>query len=204
MLFAALNFTAVDALYDGEQYSACKTELLKMRTQAATAQEEAEVLWRLSRAALGMGDDLDKKDKDGRFAAYEEGEEYANLSIARYPNAFAYHWKASNIGRWGQTKGPLNSLGKAKGMLEDLTMVVNDFNIDDYTETWYVLFTLQRTLSPSGTTKDRLYASCHGYSRFINSILTLQKFAGELWAELERQQTRQGTAKMTSWNMFRT
>lgn len=142
MLFAALDFTAVDALYDGERYDACKTELLKMRSLAATAEEESEVLWRLSRVALGLGDELDKKDKDGRFAAYEEGEEYANLSIARHPNAFAYHWKASNIGRWGQTKGPLNSLGKAKGMLEDLTVVVNDFAIDDYTETWYVLSSL--------------------------------------------------------------
>lgn len=149
MIFAALDFTAVDALYDSEQYAANKSELLRMRSQASTAEDEAQVLWRLARVMVGIGDALDKKDKDGRFAAYEEGEEYANLSIARYPIAYAYHWKASNIGRWGQTKGPLNALGKAKGMLEDLTMVVNHFNIDDYTDTWYVLSSLYNELPGS-------------------------------------------------------
>lgn len=209
MLFAALNFTAVDALYDNEQYSACKTELLKMRTQAATAQEEAEVLWRLSRVVLGMGDDLDKKDKEGRFAAYEEGEEYANLSIARYPNAFAYHWKASNIGRWGQTKGPLNSLGKAKGMLEDLTMVVNHFNIDDYSETWYVLSSLYNEL-PGAPLSFGNNNWAIGYMRRAMDTLPVhklypghyKKLAEELWARNWSASKRgKELAKMqTSWD----
>ncbi|MGI6437247.1 MAG: hypothetical protein ACOX0D_04240 [Sphaerochaeta sp.] len=209
VLFAALDFTTVDALYDSEQYSACKAGLLSMRSQAATAQEEADVLWRLSRVTLGMGDDLDKKDKDGRFAAYEEGEEYANLSIARYPNAYAYHWKASNIGRWGQTKGPLNALGKAKGMLEDLTMVVNDFNIVDYTETWYVLSSLYNELpGPPLSFGNNNWAI--SYMRRAMDTLPVhklypghyKKLAEELWARNWSASKRgKELAKMkTSWD----
>ena len=146
---AAPIFTQADLLWDQEKFALCETELLLQQSNATTNKEHAEVLWRLARLQVNIGDELPESDKDAKYIAYEKGEAYALASIEKYPNAMAYLWKSANIGRWGQTKGPLNALGKAKGMVEDLTMVVNDFNILDSTETWYVLSSLYDEL-PGG------------------------------------------------------
>ena len=145
-LFAAFNPVQADALFDADHFIEARTLLLDELSRSSAAEDEAAILWRLARVMVSIGDDLDKKDKDGRFAAYEEGEAYALRSIALVPSPEAYLWKASNVGRWGQTKGPLNALGKAKGMLEDLTVIVNDFSTLDSTETWYVLSALYNEL----------------------------------------------------------
>lgn len=148
-LVAAPDFTKADQLRDQEEFALCEAELLVQKGLATTAQEQSEVLWRLARLQVNIGDELPKTDKDGKYREYEKGEAYALESIEKFPNAMAYLWKSSNNGRWGQTKGPLNALGKAKGMLEDLTMVVNTFNTLDSTETWYVLSSLYDEL-PGG------------------------------------------------------
>lgn len=148
-LSAAPNFTQADLLQDLEEFSRCETELMLQKSLATTDQEQAEVLWRLARLQVSIGDQLPDGDKDAKYFEYEKGEAYALASIEKYPNPMAYLWKSSNSGRWGQTKGPLNALGKAKGMLEDLTMVVNTFNTLDSTETWYVLSSLYDEL-PGG------------------------------------------------------
>ncbi len=113
--------------------------------------DRAQILWRLARLQVSLGDELDEDDKDGRFAFYEKGEQYALQSIeANTSWEGGYLWKCSNIGRWGgQTKGPLNALGKAKGMLEDLTTIVNTLGVLDSSETWYVLSSLYDEL-PGG------------------------------------------------------
>jgi len=148
-LAAAPDFTQADLLQDQENFTACETELMLQKSLATTDQEQAEVLWRLARLQVSIGDELPDNDKDGKFREYEKGEAYALQSIEKHPNPLAYLWKSSNIGRWGQTKGPLNALGKAKGMLEDLTIIVNEFNTLDSTETWYVLSSLYDEL-PGG------------------------------------------------------
>lgn len=142
MVFAAISVDQADQLYDADQFTQTEKLLLAELSKAANAKEEAEVLWRLARVMVSLGDDLDEKDKDGRFAYYERGEEYANQSIAKNPTPFGYLWRASNMGRWGQTKGPLNALGKAKLMLADLTVIINDFKTLDSSETWYVISSL--------------------------------------------------------------
>jgi len=148
-LMAKPDFIQADLLQDQEKFSLCETELMVQKGLATTDQEQAEVLWRLARLQVSIGDELPDDDKDAKYIEYEKGEAYALASLEKYPNALAYLWKSSNIGRWGQTKGPLNALGKAKGMVEDLTMVVNDFNTLDSTETWYVLSSLYDEL-PGG------------------------------------------------------
>ncbi len=148
-LGAAPDFTQADLLLDLEEFSRCETELMVQKSLATTEKEQAEVLWRLARLQVSIGDQLPDGNKDAKYIEYEKGEAYALASIEKYPNAMAYLWKSSNSGRWGQTKGPLNALGKAKGMLEDLTIVVNDFNTLDSTETWYVLSSLYDEL-PGG------------------------------------------------------
>ncbi len=147
--FSAISVTEADALYDMDAFSQAEQALLVELDKADDAQQEAQILWRLARVMVSLGDDLDKEDKTGRFALYEKGEAYALASIEKHPTAFGYLWKSSNIGRWGQTKGPLNALGKAKGMLEDLTVIVNDLKTLDSSETWYVLSSLYDEL-PGG------------------------------------------------------
>lgn len=141
-LWAAVNLSQADSLYLLDKPEECKAELEKQLTQASDAAERAEVLWRLSRVQVTLGDNVDKSDKDGRYAAYELGQEYAERSIAEKPSAMGYLWKASNIGRWGQTKGPLNSLSKAKPMLADLRILTDEFDCLDSSEAWYVLASL--------------------------------------------------------------
>lgn len=149
LLGASPDFTTADRLMDEQKFSLTETELFKLMDLAKTPEEEAEVLWRLARLQVSLGDALADENKNAKYVEYEKGEAYALESIAKHPNAMAYLWKSSNTGRWGQTKGPLNALGKAKGMLEDLTMVVNTFNTLDSTETWYVLSSLYDEL-PGG------------------------------------------------------
>ena len=145
--FAALDFTEMDALYltdehDQEVYD----KLTIMLDQATEGEEKANVLWRLSRVCVDLGDAIDKSDKKARFAIYEEGEQYALDSIAAYPTAQGYLWKCSNIGRWGQTKGVFDSLAKAKPMVQDLEVMIDDLGCLDSSEAWYVLAVLYDSL----------------------------------------------------------
>ena len=100
--------------------------------------EKSEILWRLSRVVLTMGDAIPKDDKPARFAAYEKSQALAEESIALHRNANAFHWKSSALGRWGQVKGPLDCLGKAPGMRDDVLVVLDEFNYD-YTDSYYVM-----------------------------------------------------------------
>lgn len=145
--FAALDFTEVDELYltdehDQEVYD----KLSIMLDQATEGEEKANVLWRLSRVCVDLGDAIDKSDKKARFAIYEEGEQYAIDSIATYPTPEGYLWKCSNIGRWGQTKGVFDSLAKAKPMVQDLEVMIDDLGCLDSSEAWYVLAVLYDSL----------------------------------------------------------
>ncbi len=145
-LFAAFNPAYSDYLfYTLEDYEADEEYLAQALSSAESNSEKSSILWRQSRNILTQGDGLDKNDKEGRFAKYEEAEALAIKSIELEPNADAYHWKSSAVGRWGQTKGPLNSLSKAPAMLEDVKMVVDTFGYD-YTDAWYVLGILYNQL----------------------------------------------------------
>ncbi len=147
--FCAFDPAKSDELfYQKEDFAADYQYLEESLAQAADDEEKSEILWRLSRNVLTQGDQLDKKDKDGRFAKYEEAERLANESLSLVENPNSYHWRSSAVGRWGQTKGPLDSLGKARPMLEDTLKVVDDFNYD-YTDSWYVLGLLYNQLPGS-------------------------------------------------------
>ncbi|NCC65938.1 MAG: hypothetical protein EOM15_14950, partial [Spirochaetia bacterium] len=148
-VFASIELDQADVAYEKDAFEQTQSLLLEQLDKATTAEDKAQVLWRLARVLVNLGDELEDNDKDGKYAIYEKGEAYALASIDANPTAMAYLWKASNVGRWGQTKGPLNALGKAKGMLEDLTEVVNTFNTLDSSETWYVLSSLYDEL-PGG------------------------------------------------------
>ena len=143
MTLCALDFTSVDNLYDsGTDPQKVYDTLQTMLGSAKDNKEKSEVLWRLSRVCVELGDKLDEKDKNGKFAIYEEGEKYALQSIEASPNYLAYLWKCANVGRWGQTKGALNSLSKVGPMKDDLRVITDEFKVLDSSEAWYMLAVL--------------------------------------------------------------
>ena len=136
---------AADALHDKGMYADARTLVLNAVATAATGKDQAELYWRASRETLELGDIADsaKKPTDTILALFAEGEGYADKAIAADPqNDLGYYWKSSNIGRWGQVKGILNSLFKA-GPMKDL--LVKDLSLNpDRSDAYYVLGQLYR------------------------------------------------------------
>lgn len=116
---------------------------------AKTDAEKAAIIWRLSRTQLTITDDfVDPNDKALRLAEYQKSWDLALESIGIMETADGYHWLASAMGRWGQTKGPLNALGKADEMRSYLCKVQDDFKAD-MSDSWYVLSVLYSSV-PGG------------------------------------------------------
>jgi tetratricopeptide (TPR) repeat protein len=134
--------TKADALYWGDSYDELEVFLTSELAKETDPKERAEILWRLSRVTIGIADELKEvgaASKDELFAFYEKAEAYALQSIEEYPTTWGYVYKASSVGRWGETKGPLNALGKAAPMRDDFSLVIDTYNELENSITWYVL-----------------------------------------------------------------
>ncbi len=117
----------VDKLHEAEDYEQTKSYIESSMAQAGSGAEKAELHWRLARAWLNLGDEAeDRGIVDEELLAYfEQGEAQAQKAIDADPsNHLGYYWKSANIGRWGQIKGILNSLFKAKPMRDLLRQAV--------------------------------------------------------------------------------
>lgn len=127
-----------DTLYDEEQYVQGFALLDSVLPSVTSAGDKAEIYWRLARFQLFIADDKEDAGagKDELLSLFDKGVEFANKAIELKPSADAYYWRSSNTGRWGETKGILDSLGKSKPMHADLTKVIE---LDpDYADAWYV------------------------------------------------------------------
>ena len=145
-LFAAFNPEYSDYLfYTLEDFDADSSYLDKAYESAKDDSERSQILWRQSRNSLSQGDLLDESDKDGRFAMYEESEKYAKASLEAKENPDAYHWLSSALGRWGQTKGVLESLSRADEMRSYELEAIDGMGYD-HTDAWYVLGVLYNQL----------------------------------------------------------
>ncbi len=136
-----------DALHDQGQYAEAKRILLDAVGDAAGGAEKANLYWRAARETLETGNQAEdaKQPAAAILRIFEEGEGYANRAVEADPqNDLGYYWKSSNIGRWGQIKGILNSLVKAAPMRELLVKVVS-LN-PDRSDAYYVLGQLYREL----------------------------------------------------------
>jgi hypothetical protein len=136
----------IDNLHDQGKYEEARTLALEAVSSASQA-EKAELYWRASRETLELGDEAEdrKEPKDAILKYFEKGQEYADMAIAAdAQNNLAYYWKSSNIGRWGQVKGILNSLFKAAPMKE---LLLKDLSLDaSHPDAYYVLGQLYREL----------------------------------------------------------
>jgi hypothetical protein len=151
-VFAAVSDTIakIDTLHDQGKYEEARTLALDA-VGSASAAEKAELYWRASRETLELGDAAEdnKAAKDALLKIFEQGEKYADMAIAADPqNNLGYYQKSSNIGRWGQVKGILNSLFKAPEMRE---LLVKDLSLNaSHPDAYSVLGQLYRELTTAG------------------------------------------------------
>ena len=85
--------------------------------------EKSELLWRQSQFNHELTGKAKKEgaSKDDALAMYKEGMELASQAIDLNPDsAWAYYWRATNLGSWGSTKGIADSLGSLGDMKADL------------------------------------------------------------------------------------
>jgi tetratricopeptide (TPR) repeat protein len=127
----------VDRLHQEEQYEQTRSLIETSMAEAATDAQKAELHWRLARAWLNLGDEAEDSGaaEEALLACFERGEAEAQKAIEADPNNhLGYYWKSANIGRWGQVKGVLNSLFKAKPMRELLqqALAVEPEHADSY------------------------------------------------------------------------
>ncbi len=116
-----------DQLHEAEDYEQTKSFIESSLAQASSGAEKAELYWRLARAWLNLGDEAEDRGivEEELLSFFERGEVQAQKAIDADPgNHLGYYWKSANIGRWGQIKGILNSLFKAKPMRDLLQKAV--------------------------------------------------------------------------------
>jgi tetratricopeptide (TPR) repeat protein len=130
----------IDGLHQAEDYEQTRSLIESSIAQARSNAEKAELYWRLARAWLNLGDQAeDSGIVDEELLAYfERGEAEAQRAIDADPdNHLGYYWKSANIGRWGQIKGILNALFKAKPMRDLLQQAVA--SEPEHADSYYVL-----------------------------------------------------------------
>jgi tetratricopeptide (TPR) repeat protein len=136
-----------DALHDQEAYEASRDALETALGQAATPAAKAEVYWRLARAWLNIGDQAEERGTGGEalLAYYERAQQLAQKAIDADPaNHLGYYWLSATIGRWGQVKGILNALSKAKP-IRDLLQQALQLE-PEHADSYYVLGQLYERL----------------------------------------------------------
>jgi len=166
----------VDDLIDDERPDDAIRELSSLEGDARNDAQRGEVYWRLASATLMRGDQA--KDAgasaDELLAIYEDGERYGKQAIEADPsNPLGHYWTSANIGRWGQTKGVLNSLFRAPEMRD---LLIETISLDpEHAESYYVL--------------GQLYAKVPGVVSFGNvewAVSLGRKSVDLLEAELNR------------------
>ena len=139
ILALALQFANVDRDFvRTADYAACRDTLLNMLPQAAPGDEKAEVLWRLSRAWLMLGESA--AYKDAKRSCFAEGIRYAESAIAENPsNPQGYMWHCANTGRDCQTRNVMDQAAAVPKMTADLTTILDKLGRTDCSEAWQAL-----------------------------------------------------------------
>lgn len=136
---AAFDFTGADALFSkGEDYAGCASMLESMLTSVPDSHVKSEVLWRLSRVYLMIGQGRtsveSKREAFGKGIAYAEDGKRADP--ANYCN---YMWHCANIGRDCQTRSIAEQARKVSVMTDDLTAIIEKLGRTDVAEAWQAL-----------------------------------------------------------------
>lgn len=135
----------IDRMHEEEQHQANASLLEDAIASTTNATEKAELYWRLARTTLELGDLVEQNGGDQKdvLDTFLLGEEHADKAIDLNPESYwSYYWKSANIGRWGETKGILNSLFKAKPMRDLLNQAIEIY--PEHPDSFYVLGIMYR------------------------------------------------------------
>jgi len=81
-----------------------------------------EALWKLARGYKWLGDHA---PKEKRLEIFDQGKNYAKLAIGANPKGVEGHiWCGSNLGRYGEEKGVMESLKLLKPIEEEMKQVL--------------------------------------------------------------------------------
>ncbi len=144
------DMAQADLLHKHGAHEEARTLLEADLARSFDGRGQAEIYWRLARAWLNLGDQAEEKGVkgDALLAYFAKGEELAQKGIDADPgNHLVYYWKSATGGRWGQVKGILNSLFKAKPMRDLLQKALS--LKPDHADSYYVLGQLFEQV-PSG------------------------------------------------------
>ncbi len=145
VVFAETTIEKVDRMHEEELHRENQVFMKDVIPSASNTVEKAELYWRLARTTLEVGDllELEGVDKEVLLETFIEGEGYGDKSIELNPNSYwGYYWKSANMGRWGEVKGILNSLFKAKPMRDLLQEALAIY--PDHPDSFYVLGIMYR------------------------------------------------------------
>jgi tetratricopeptide (TPR) repeat protein len=134
------DMAQADLLHKHDAHEEARVLLEAGLDRAAGGREQAEIYWRLARAWLNLGDQAEDRGVkgDALLAFFAKGEELAQKGIEADPgNYLPYYWKSATAGRWGQVKGILNALFKAKPMRDLLQQALA--LQPDHADSYYVL-----------------------------------------------------------------
>lgn len=138
IILSALSFTGVDRSFTRETYTACRDSLVVMLPRAADNKEKAEVLWRLSRVSLMLGEQA--PSKEGKRALFGQGIRYADEALSADPsNVRGYMWHCANTGRDCQTRGLKEQIAAVPAMQHDLETILDRYGCTDLSEAWQAL-----------------------------------------------------------------
>lgn len=120
---------AVDQLYLHRNVGLnLRESAARLEQMAKDGPEDPEVLWRLGRSLVRVGETL--KEKKERVAAYQRAEDLIKKSTELAPkSADAHFWLGVAMGRRGQARGILNSLSIVAPLKREMEIVLAlDYN----------------------------------------------------------------------------
>lgn len=145
LVFGETAIEKVDRMHEEELHRENQSFIKDAIASTSNTREKAELYWRLARTTLEVGDLLELEGEEGDLLldTFIEGEGYGDKSIELNPNSYwGYYWKSANIGRWGEVKGILNSLFKAKPMRDLLQKALTIY--PEHPDSFYVLGIMYR------------------------------------------------------------
>lgn len=130
----AFDYRAVEELMHTKELRQIEQAIDRLEGHLERNPKDGEALWLAAKAYLYLGDRLE----EDVLETFEKGKEYAEAATEYLPESPHPHfWKASLIGRIGQTRGILSSLFMVRPMKDSLDKALE---LDDgYADAHWVL-----------------------------------------------------------------
>lgn len=139
MLSITIQFVNLDRDFRyNENYQANFDTLKVLLRQAETPDEKSEVLWRLSRVCLMLGEG--SPEKEIKRDLFNKGINYAEEGIRYAPeNINCIMWHCANVGRECQTHSLMDQAAAVPVMMKDLTCILDELGETEFSEAWQAL-----------------------------------------------------------------